>query len=82
MFWHIHFSHVVRHMMRHNVLFVMHHMLLLMMLPHRSQRICARLATLCDSLKNAFVLNVVSGVARVPLGKVITGVTPFLIAHL
>ena len=28
------------------------------------------------------VLNVVSGVARVPLGKVITGVTPFLIAHL
>jgi len=28
------------------------------------------------------VLNVVSGVARVPLGRVITGVTPFLIAHL
>lgn len=28
------------------------------------------------------VLNVVSGVARVPLGKVISGVTPFLLAHL
>jgi tripartite ATP-independent transporter DctM subunit len=28
------------------------------------------------------VLNVVSGVARVPLGRVISGVTPFLIAHL
>ncbi|MFD2648866.1 TRAP transporter large permease [Devosia albogilva] len=28
------------------------------------------------------VLNVVSGVARVPLGRVITGVTPFLLAHL
>ncbi|WP_127752725.1 MULTISPECIES: TRAP transporter large permease subunit [unclassified Devosia] len=27
------------------------------------------------------VLNVVSGVARVPLGKVITGVMPFLLAH-
>ena len=27
------------------------------------------------------VLNVVSGVARVPLGRVITGVIPFLIAH-
>jgi TRAP-type C4-dicarboxylate transport system permease large subunit len=28
------------------------------------------------------VLNVVSGVARVSLGRVISGVTPFLIAHL
>lgn len=28
------------------------------------------------------VLNVVSGVARVPMGKVIVGVMPFLIAHL
>jgi tripartite ATP-independent transporter DctM subunit len=28
------------------------------------------------------VLNVVSGVARVPLGRVIKGVTPFLIAHM
>jgi TRAP-type transport system large permease protein len=27
------------------------------------------------------VLNVVSGVGRVPLGKVVTGVTPFLIAQ-
>jgi TRAP-type C4-dicarboxylate transport system permease large subunit len=27
------------------------------------------------------VLNVVSGVARVPLGRVIVGVLPFLVAH-
>lgn len=28
------------------------------------------------------VLNVVSGVARVPMGRVITGVWPFLLAHI
>ncbi len=28
------------------------------------------------------VLNVVSGVGRVPLGKVIVGVTPFLVAQI
>ena len=55
-------------MVRHNVLLMMHYMLLFMVMLHRSHRVGTLLAALCNPLQNAFVLNVV-GVVGLDVGS-------------